>query len=363
MLQHIMQRFDALVKNMDSTTLKAWFGIIVEDYSKSETAIKWDSESTDDLLLSVSTMLEPDKLSLVDEIVAPGSCRSVLTQAEVLQFILLKHAKLALDESNTEYLDLVSSMSAHYLVEIERKELHPCFSLQCLVIALLSKHHSSSELCSYLCARETLWAQVRRRRQLNLPSPGGMYFDLPGVAVPYAELLFKIATSCSCTTRQRLMISHATSILIGCWANATAVKCLLSAGHLEDAISICSKKTRPQKDATSWEDAVQADEFFNMTVEKAREMENIGDRCKLFYHLHCFLRSTFPAAFTLESRKIKINRRSSFGRKASFSGEGDTVAIEQSKLAHECKFPDDLFAGSNAALCMRLRLLFGYCNI
>jgi hypothetical protein len=158
---------------------------------------------------------------------------------------------------------------------------------------------------------------------------------------------------------RRQLISHATSILVGFNANIAAVKCLLAAGKLEDAIAVCSyKKIRPQKE----DDFILASHFFQATIEKAGAMESVGEKCKLFYHLYFFLNQTFSDAFQVESRKIKITRRSSSGRRASFTGEEETVSIEQSKLAHGCKFPDDMFGGNSSALCLKLRGMYGYFN-
>ena len=168
------------------------------------------------------------------------------------------------------------------------------------------------------------------------------------------------AISCTCERSRERLITHATIILLGCNAYAAAVKCLLTAGHLEDAIALSLKRNRLHKDSTRLEDTIQASDFFNVIVEKARLTESVGDRCKIFYHLHCFLRQTFPTEFVVESRKIKVARRTPTIRRASFTGDGETVAIEQSKLAHECKFPDDLFGGLSNPLCLRVRLLFGY---
>jgi hypothetical protein len=137
----------------------------------------------------------------------------------------------------------------------------------------------------------------------------------------------------------------------------------LSAGLIEDAIAVCSKKNRPQKDIRGNHDTIQARDFFNATTDKARAMTSEAEKCQLFYHLQQFLHQSFPDAFTRESRKVKAARRSSTGRKASFSGDNDTIIlVEQSKLAHECKFPDDLFGGSSSSLCRRIRTMFGYFN-
>ena len=161
---------------------------------------------------------------------------------------------------------------------------------------------------------------------------------------------------------QEQLISHATSILIGCNANAKAVNSLLSVGQLKNAVAICSKKVRAQKDVITDEDAIRASHFFDATVEKAKLLKTNGDKCKLFYHLSCFLRQSFPDAFAREIRQIKVTRRSSIGRRGSFTGDNETVAIEQSKLAHECKFPDELFGGNSSALCMKVREMLGYFN-
>jgi hypothetical protein len=208
MLTYIMGRLDVLVENYDLTTIKVWLGVIVHDYSKSEAAMKWDKDSTDETLLSASSLLELDTLSILNEISVPSSCQTVLTQSEVLQYVLLKHTKLALEESNDRYLELVCSISIHYLIEIEMKTCNPCFALQCLVIALLVKQCRVSELTSYLSTRETQWIQVRRRRQMNLTATSGTYFDYPGVAIAFAEILFKIGK----LPLQLLLTHHSKSI-------------------------------------------------------------------------------------------------------------------------------------------------------
>lgn len=139
----------------------------------------------------------------------------------------------------------------------------------------------------------------------------------------------------------------------------------MSAGLIEDAIAVCSKKNRPQKDmnVSGKYDTIQASDFFNAATNKARVMTSEAEKCQLFYHLQQFIYLSFPDAFTRESRKVKAARRSSTGRKASFSGDNDTIIlVEQSKLAHECKFPDDLFGGSSSSLCRRIRTMFGYFN-
>ena len=193
MLTFVMNRFDDLVEKEDLPSIKLWLKVIVESYSKSVAAIAWDLESAHELqLLSASSLLDPEELSLLDEIVTPKSCYGVLTQSELLQFILLRHAKLSVEKAEKKNLEIVCSMSIHYLIEIEKKSISPCFPLQCLVIALLLKCGRLLQLSSYLSARETQWIQIRRKRHLDISTHTRMDFDVPNAAIAYAEILFKI---------------------------------------------------------------------------------------------------------------------------------------------------------------------------
>ena len=179
---------------------------------------------------------------------------------------------------------------------------------------------------------------------------------------------FYIIASRPCTpSTRRQLISYATTILLGCGATTIAVKCLLSAGQLNDAINICSKKIRPTKSVndTNFSEGMQSKDFFRAAVSNARRVSSISERCKSFYHLHFFLQQWDPNAFTMDSRKIRISRRGlsvDQRRMTSFLGaeDFDTMLIEQSVLAHECpRFPDELF-GKESACCKKLRLMFGY---
>ena len=169
------------------------------------------------------------------------------------------------------------------------------------------------------------------------------------------------STPCGPSTARQL-ISHATIILLGCGATSKAVKCLLSVGELNDAINISSKKIKPYKDEKIAEGA-QSKDFFRAAVSNARKSSSISERCKSFYQLYYFLQQYDPAAFTSDSRKIKVSRRG--GRpNSSFlahSDDMDTMVIEQSVLAHECpRFPDELFGGKESACSQKLRGMFGY---
>lgn len=158
---------------------------------------------------------------------------------------------------------------------------------------------------------------------------------------------------CSPSTKRQL-ISYATIILVGCGATSLAVKCLLSAGHLNDAINVCAKKNRANKSAEEIKyhaDGNQATDFFRIAITNASQLSGVSERCQSFYHLHCFLKEWDPSAFALESRRIKVSRQ-------SFS---NTKMVDQSVLAHECpRFPDELFGGSESYQCQKVRRMFGY---
>jgi len=252
----------------------------------------------------------------------------------------------------------------------------PSVALQCLVVALLWRTGENAELTSFLSARQSQWTITRRRRQMNLPTANRMYFDNPG-AIPYAETLFLIAKEefvdkasvhCAPSTARQL-ISYATIILVGCGATSLAVKHLLSAGQLNDAINVCSKKIRPNKgvEDTIFAEGTKSKDFFHAAISNARKQSSVSERCKSFYHLYCFLQQWDSSAFTLDSRKIRLSRRRASNehnyRRRSFlaAEDSDTIVVEQSVLAHECpRFPDELFGGKDSACCQKLRAMFGY---
>jgi hypothetical protein len=88
--------------------------------------------------------------------------------------------------------------------------------------------------------------------------------------------------------------------------------------------------------------------------------ESTADKFKIFYHLYFFIQQSFPDAFQMVSKKVKVSDSPLNGPRTSPTGNVDTVTIEQSKLAHECDFPDHLFGGRNNVLCQKLRVMFGY---
>jgi hypothetical protein len=153
----------------------------------------------------------------------------------------------------------------------------------------------------------------------------------------------------------RQIISHATIILLGCGATSLAVKCLLSAGHLNEAINVCLKRPNRSAEDVKLAEGTQSKDFFCAAVSNARKMTSISDRCKSFCFLHSFLRQWDPSVFALDSRKVKISRRGESAeqrRKMSFlaAEDIDTVVVRQSILAHEFpRFPDELFGGRASA--------------
>mmetsp|Transcript_17028 Transcript_17028/g.35991 ORF Transcript_17028/g.35991 Transcript_17028/m.35991 type:complete len:1026 (-) Transcript_17028:175-3252(-) len=380
---HIMGRFTSLIKKRDMPSLMKWIGVIVDRYSKSADGLKFDFESTVSLLsrsslTSLNDMKDADVSSTVGDIMVPLSCGQVLTQTEMLQMIFLPHAVLAIKKGDDSLLRFVSSFSVRYFVELERRSLTPSIALQCLVVALLWRTGENAELTSFLSTWQTQWTITRRRRQMDLPTKTGMYFDNPG-AVPYAEILFKIAVegivdkaSVRCDpSATRQLISYATTILLGCGATSLAVKCLLSAGRLNDAINVCSKKIRPNKvpvvpEETSFAGGTSSKDFFRAAVSNARKQSSVSERCKTFYLLHCFLQQWDPSALEMDSRQVKVSRRKAslaHMQRPSFRGldDYDTMMVKQSVLAHDFpRFPDELFGGKESACCLKLRAMFGY---
>mmetsp|Transcript_4116 Transcript_4116/g.9069 ORF Transcript_4116/g.9069 Transcript_4116/m.9069 type:complete len:1111 (+) Transcript_4116:67-3399(+) len=380
--KHIMGRFSTLVEKRDMKSLRTWLGVVIDQYSKSEVALKSDYESTVKLLskcslVSFSDIEDADESKVVGHIMVPKSCGQILTQTEILQMILLPHALSAINHGNLRNLRFISSLAIHYFVELERRRIAPSVALQCLVIALLRRTGENAELSSFLSARQSQWTVTRRRRLMSLPTATKMYFENPG-AIPYAETLFLIATeevddkasvpSTPSTTRQ--LISYATTILLGCGATFLAVRCLLSAGLLNDAINVCTKKIKPNNkpdtEGTTFSEGTKAKDFFRAAVLNANNQSSVAERCKSFYHLHCFLKQWDPSTFTLESRKIKVSPRGGSTeriRKTSFrvAEDFDSVIVEQSAFAHECpRFPDELFGGKESICCKKLRAMFGY---
>jgi hypothetical protein len=187
-----VDRITNLIETNDLTTLKGWLEVFVEQYSRSESAIKWDMESTV-TLLPCASLLELNRLAMLDHVSVSSSCGPVITQTEMLQLVLIKQAMLALKEGKTEKLEDILAVAIDYMIEIERRFLFPCVALQCLVVALLWKTGENTELCSFLSTQEAQWSITRRRRQLELPTSNRLYSDSPG-AVAFAETLFLIAT-------------------------------------------------------------------------------------------------------------------------------------------------------------------------
>ena len=361
----VKERFAALIEKRDLDTLKRWLGVITKQYASNDEAIKYECESTI-TLLSKSSLLNVDKdadidmKSTVGEIMLPdSSCIETLTQTEMLQMILLPHSMNAVKERNSTNLRFISSLSVHYLIELERQFLVPCGALEMLIITLLMKIGEEDQLSSFLSARETQRTIGRRRRQLDLPTTYAAYSETPGASV-FAETLFLMATNSETDPSppiKKQLISLATTILMECGATSVAVKCLLSAGLINDAIAICSKRSKSQKDPT--EDKIvgsQAKDFFRVAAKKAKKQKE-SEICKSFFHLHCFLKQYDPTCFTLDKRKVKVHRVGE-KNKSSFRKDFSTIVVEQSVLAHEVRFPDELF--STPAHCQKLRSMFGY---
>ena len=359
----VMERFAALIEARDLATLKHWLAVITKQYATNETAAKWDYESTVSLLsksalIGLDRTAEIDKMSTVGEVMLPdSSCVETLTQTEMLQLILLPHAMAAEKEGSSEKLRFVSSLSVHYLIELERRFQTVCVALQMLVITLLLKVGEIDELASFLSACLTQRTITKRRRQLDLPTTNRLYSENPGAAA-FGETLFLIATNSETkppSPIKKQLISLATTILTECGATSVAVKCLLNAGQINDAIAICSKRSKSHKDADEVKGIGSQPKDFFRVAAKAAKGQKESDRCKSFYHLHFFLKQYDPTCFSLDKRKVKVHRIGDKTR-SSFRKDISTVVVEQSVLAHEIRFPDELF--SSPQYCRKLRSMY-----
>jgi hypothetical protein len=122
-----------------------------------------------------------------------------------------------------------------------------------------------------------------------------------------------------------------------------------------------SKKIKPSKgdENVKLAEGIQSKDFFRAAISNARKMTSITDRCKSFFHLHCFLQQWDPSVFTLVSREVEIPRLGRPTNKTNKKPLLTTWVVEQSILAHEFPFPDDLFGGDSQSL-RKLRSMFGY---
>ncbi|KAL3763597.1 hypothetical protein ACHAW5_009598 [Stephanodiscus triporus] len=378
-LTHIMERFSKLISLKDLSSLRNWIVVIAEQYSECEDARNFDFESSVHLLPK-SSLLSPsenvDANDIMGHAILPEFSIPVLTQTEILEIVLLPHAMSAVKKGDQNEVKFISSLAIFYFIELEKRLVSACVALQCLVVAVLWRTGQYGELKSLLSAQETQWIITRRKSQLNLPTANQMYFDIPG-STAYAETLVLIATDeCSdnvlnpqAQSTARQLISHATIILLGCGATSLAVKCLLAAGRLNDAIVVCLKKIKPNRSAEDIKlaEGTQSKDFFCAAVSNARKMTSISDRCKSFFHLHCFLQQWDPSVLALDSRlQVKVFRHGeSDEQRRKISPQAtediDTVVVPQSLLAHELTcFPDELFGGKASAYCRKLRTMFGF---
>lgn len=380
----IMERFSKLIESKDLATLRNWIAVIVDHYAECDIAIDFDIEGvikTEEMvemveethlhshqtsLLTKVSLLALDEISNADDIVMgnmeqpPETCSHVLTQAEIMQMVLLPHIKAAIQKRDNKLLNFISSLSIHYFVELERRSLMPSVVLQCLVIALLCRTGQDTELAAFISAQQTQWTITRRRLQLGIPSANQMYFGNQG-AIQFAETLFQIAVECHDKGTARQLISYATTILLGSGATTSAAKCLLSAGELNDAINICSKKIKPNSEEKIVE-GITSKDFFRAAITNAKKERSISERSKSFYHLYYFLRQWDPSAFDIKKEKVKVSRlhsgRNSFSALVQQVDQMETMVLEQSALAHDCpRFPDELF---DRRCCQKLRNMYGY---
>lgn len=128
---------------------------------------------------------------------------------------------------------------------------------------------------------------------------------------------------------------------------------------INDAIAVCSKRSKVHKgpDEENKVAGTQAKDFFRVAAKIAKE-QNEAERCSSFYHLYCFLKQYDPSCFSLDKRKMKVHRIGDEKKsKSTFRKDYSTVVVEQSVLAHETRFPDELFGSLS---CRKLRTMFGY---
>ncbi len=191
----VVERFSRLIALRDTPNLHNWIGVIVDMYSKSSDAIEWDFDSTAFLAPKV-TLATLDDLPVINDLPLklPQFCNHILTQSEMLHCLFLPQAISAINEGDDEKLRLLSSLSVHYLVEMERKIVLPSVALQSFIIAMLCRTGQDEVLSSFLSARQIQWTVMRRRKHMNLPTVHRMYIDSPG-AVSFAEALFLITSS------------------------------------------------------------------------------------------------------------------------------------------------------------------------
>ena len=189
-LTHIMERFLKLIYLKDLSSLRNWIMVVVEQYSECEVARQFDFESSAHLLPKSSLLSPDDNVDTGD--MAGQMMMPVLTQTDVLEFVLLPHAMSATKKGDQNEVKFISSFATFYFIELEKRSATACVALQCLVVALLWRTGEYRELKAFLSARETQWIITRRRCQLNLSTENRMFFDSPGSAA-YAETLFLIA--------------------------------------------------------------------------------------------------------------------------------------------------------------------------
>lgn len=356
---HIMNRFMALIREDDMTSLKNWLEILVDQYKDIDVALDFDKRQDEEsaVLLSKSTLLElnqiDDQKLIAAQLRTPETTRRVLTQTELLHLILIPASMAAVKEGHNERLRFMSSLTNHYLVLLERKRLSPCPALRCLVITLLWRTGQDAALRSILSALTTRLTIGKRKKQLSLSDdscPESVESEL-------ARSLFLVATSDPFSDKaiftacresiQEQLITYSISSLLGNGSTLAAARCLLLAGRLNEAISLCTKaklKTKGAKGETCCMEGLRSKDFVLAAFAHARELPSVSDRCKAFYHLYQFVRYTWDAtSFELETREVQE--------------DVSLVSLEQSTLAHDCgRFPDELF-GAHAA---RVKSLFGY---
>lgn len=377
---HIMNRFMALIREGDMTSLKNWLEILVDQYKDIDVALDFDKRQDEEsaVLLSKSTLLElnqiDDQKLIAAQLRTPETTRRVLTQTELLHLILIPASMAAVKEGHNERLRFMSSLTNHYLVLLERKRLSPCPALRCLVITLLWRTGQDAALRSILSALTTRLTIGKRKKQLSLSDdscPESVESEL-------ARSLFLVATSDPFSDKgegpsracpnicmhqlntstqaifttcresiQEQLITYSISSLLGNGSTLAAARCLLLAGRLNEAISLCTKaklKTKGAKGETCCIEGLRSKDFVLAAFAHARELPSVSDRCKAFYHLYQFVRYTWdPTSFELETREVQE--------------DVSLVSLEQSTLAHDCgRFPDELF-GAHAA---RVKSLFGY---
>ena len=98
-------------------------------------------------------------------------------------------------------------------------------------------------------------------------------------------------SACRESIKQQL-ITYSVSSLLGNGSTPAAARCLLLAGRLNEAISLCTRaklKTKGVTEGTNCMEGLRSKDFVAAAFAHARELSSVSDRCKALYHLYHFL--------------------------------------------------------------------------